>query len=167
MNTPAELEFSESPHPRATTRLRARAWVAAMPTELFAFFSEADNLQRLTPARLQFRVTTPSPVVMQDGTQIDYRLKVYGIPLRWKSEIRDWDPPREFVDVQLHGPYRYWHHRHRFEPSDDGTVVIDEVDYSPPGGRIVDRMLVRRELRTSFTYRMEQLAELFPAANRD
>ena len=167
MNTPAELEFTESPHPRATTRLRARALVVAPPGELFAFFAKAENLQRLTPPRLQFHVTTPLPIVMQDGARIDYRLKVHGIPLRWTSEIRDLDPPREFVDVQLRGPYRYWHHRHRFEPADGGTVVLDEVDYSPPGGRIIDRLFVRRELRKAFTFRIEQLAKLFPAANRD
>ena len=167
MHRHTQPEFSESPHPRATTRLSARAWVAAPPADLFAFFSEATNLELLTPSGLGFRVVTPTPILMQDGAQIEYRLKLHGIPLRWTSEIRDWAPPREFVDVQLHGPYRYWHHRHLFEPADGGTTVIDEVDYSPPGGRIIDRLFIRRELLRTFTFRGERLTELFPDSNRD
>jgi ligand-binding SRPBCC domain-containing protein len=159
------LEFSDSPVTAAVTRLVARTWVAALPEAVFEFFSEPQNLARLTPASMKFRIVTPEPLSLGNGTRIAYRLRVHGIPLRWESEIRDWNPPHEFVDVQLHGPYRSWHHRHRFSAEDGGTLVIDEVDYAPPGGWLFDRLFIRRDLRKIFSYRIERLSELFPTAS--
>lgn len=158
----ADLVFTDSPTPNGVARLVARIWVPASLDKVFEFFAEPSNLEQLTPAWLKFGVEEPNSLVMVDGLRIRYRLRLHGIPLKWESEIRDWDPPHEFVDVQIRGPYRYWHHRHRFMEVDDGTLVVDEVDYAPPGGRLVDRLFIRRDLKRIFSFRMRQLVELFP-----
>ncbi|HCK53642.1 MAG TPA: CDP-paratose 2-epimerase [Planctomycetaceae bacterium] len=160
-----QLRFSCSPHDRAVSRLVARTWLPAPIETIFGFFADASNLEKLTPAWLRFRIVTPIPIEMTNGTTISYRLRVHGLPITWKSEIRDWSPPFEFVDTQLNGPYRYWHHRHSFSESNGGTLVDDEVDYCPPGGRIVDRLFVRRDLRRIFSFRTARLNELFNAAH--
>ncbi|MCA9729166.1 MAG: SRPBCC family protein, partial [Candidatus Eisenbacteria bacterium] len=114
--------------------------------EVFAFFAAAENLERITPPLLQFRVLTPPPIDMRPGALIDYRLKLRGIPLRWRSEITVWDPPHRFVDEQRRGPYRSWIHEHRFEEENGHTRVTDEVRYLAPGGPLVHRWLIRPDL---------------------
>ena len=161
-----DLEFTDSPVRAAVTRLRASTWVPAPPRAVFEFFSEPSNLEQLTPAWLRFHIVTPGPLSIGDGTRLSYRLRVHGIPLAWESEIRDWNAPCEFVDVQIKGPYRFWHHRHRFSEVDNGALVVDEVDYAPPGGRLIDRLFVRRDLRNIFSFRIKRLAELFSTASR-
>jgi len=96
---------------------------------VFPFFAEARNLETLTPPWLKFEVLTPAPIVMRPGTLIDYRIRVHGLPIRWRTEITAWDPPHRFVDVQLHGPYTLWHHTHTFEERDGGTLCLDHVRY--------------------------------------
>lgn len=131
--------------------------------EVFRFFADAANLERLTPPWLAFRILTPQPIAMREGTRIDYRLSLHGLPLRWTSEITAWEPPHRFVDEQRRGPYRKWVHEHRFEESAGGTLVRDRVRYAVPGGYLVDRLLVRRDLHKIFSYRHQRLRELFPA----
>ena len=143
-------------------RLTAQAWLPAPIEEVFGFFADASNLQALTPARLKFQILTPQPLEMQKGTRIDYRLRLFGFPFTWTSEISTWQPCVEFVDRQVRGPYRHWQHRHGFESSGVGTLVIDEVDYSVPGGRFVHWLFVRRNLVKIFRYRFEKLRERFP-----
>lgn len=130
---------------------------------VFRFFADATNLETITPPWLRFRVTTPQPIEMGEGTLIDYRLRIRGVPVRWQSEITDWDPPHRFVDRQLRGPYRRWVHTHVFEPTADGTLVRDAVEYAVPGGGLVNRLLVRPDVERIFAYRRETLAGLFPA----
>ncbi len=158
----SELDFIPSPRSEAITRLAARLWLPADPDDVFGFFADAANLERLVPPWMKFRISTPQPISMGNGTRIGYRLKIHGIPLKWTSEIHDWDPPRQFSDIKLGGPYRYWHHHHRFEPINGGTLVTDEVDYAPWGGHLIDRLLVRRDLRRAFRYRMDGLSVIFP-----
>jgi ligand-binding SRPBCC domain-containing protein len=129
--------------------------------EVFPFFADARNLERLTPDWLSFDVLTPEPIPMAVGTTIDYRLSWHGIPLRWTSEIAAWDPPFRFVDRQLRGPYRLWHHEHRFEESDGGTTVIDEVEYAVWGGALANRFGVARDIARIFAYRGETLNRIF------
>jgi hypothetical protein len=133
--------------------------------EVFAFFADAGNLEELTPPWLRFEVVTPRPVDMREGARIDYRLKVRGLTLRWTSAITAWRPPRLFVDEQERGPYRRWHHEHRFEQRDGGTAVIDHVRYAVPGGpgleRLVQRFLVGPDVERIFDYRQRRLTELF------
>ncbi len=142
--------------------------LAAPLDDIFRFFADARNLQELTPPWLRFRVTNEGEIPMAIGTQIDYRLRVHGLPLRWRSEITAWDPPNRFVDEQLVGPYRTWIHEHRFEVQErEGekpiVVATDEVRYQAPGGWLVHRFLVAPDLRRIFAYRTTRLRERFGA----
>ena len=150
--------------------LERTLWLKRPLPELFAFFSDAHNLEDLTPPWMHFRVLTPTPIDMRLGLRIDYQLRVRGLPLRWQSEITMWKPPgseaehvARFVDEQRRGPYRLWIHEHRFETRDGGTLVSDRVRYSVPGGRIVNALFVSPDLRRIFDYRTQRLLELFPA----
>jgi len=129
--------------------------------EVFPFFADAMNLEEITPPWLRFSILTEPPIEMKVGARIDYRLKLHGIPIRWRTSITAWDPPRSFVDTQIKGPYRRWVHTHTFEEVEGGTLVIDEVDYAVPGWWIVDRLFVRRDVARIFAYRHEVLAERF------
>jgi hypothetical protein len=139
-------------------RLKREQYVDRPLADVFDFFAEAHNLERITPPWLSFTVLTPGPIQMRVGALIDYRLRVHGLPLRWTSRIEDWQPGRSFVDRQLRGPYRLWHHRHTFAAAGEGTVVRDEVDYAMPFGTLGDlvhRLFVRRDLERIFRYRHE------------
>jgi ligand-binding SRPBCC domain-containing protein len=144
-------------------RLQREQYVARPLGDVFDFFAEAHNLERITPPWLSFTVLTPDPIEMRAGALIDYRLRVHGIPLRWTSRIEDWEPGRSFVDHQLRGPYGLWHHRHTFAEAGEGTVVGDEVDYAMPFGALGDLahpLFVRRDLERIFTYRHEAVPRL-------
>ncbi len=136
-------------------------------SEVFAFFADAHNLQIITPPWLKFEVLTPAPIVMRSGTLIDYRITVHGLSIRWRTEIAEWDPPRQFVDVQLRGPYTLWRHTHTFEERDGGTLCLDQVRYRPRGGVLVYWLFVRRDIERIFQYRQQRLQELFGAAASD
>jgi ligand-binding SRPBCC domain-containing protein len=125
--------------------------------------TDARNLSEITPPWVRFEVLTPAPIVMRPGALIDYRIRVHGLPIRWRTEITEWNPPHRFVDVQLRGPYTLWHHTHTFEEKDGGTLCIDSVTYRPRGGAIINRLFVRRDVERIFAYRRRRLLELFPA----
>ena len=121
---------------------------------VFPFFAGAANLQRITPPELGFRILTPG-VTMREGARIRYSLSLFGIGFEWLTEITKWDPPHEFVDVQLRGPYRQWIHTHTFRPDGDGTLMDDTVDYAlplQPFGEIA-APLVALQVRRIFKYR--------------
>lgn len=141
--------------------LESEQWLPRRPEEIFPFYSDAFRLEELTPTLLRFRVITPPPIEMGAGVEIDYRLRLHGWPMRWRSRITAWEPPHRFVDEQISGPYRRWVHEHTFMPQDNGTLIRDVVEYDMLGGRIIDRLLVRRDLRKIFAYRQEQLARIF------
>ena len=128
---------------------------------VFEFFSDAFNLEKITPPWLHFQVLTPPPIQMAPGTLIDYRLRVRGFPIRWQSAITAWEPPFRFVDEQRRGPYRIWHHEHIFEQLPTGTLVKDEVIYKPLGGSLVNRFFVAPDLRKIFSYRVDVLKSIF------
>lgn len=130
--------------------------------EVFGFFAQPENLESLTPPTLRFNILTPLPIAMREGTLIDYRLRVHGIPLKWRSEITVWEPPHRFVDEQRRGPYRRWVHEHRFLKVDGGTRVEDRVDYAVLGGRLI-QLVVAPDLRRIFNYRQDRLPALFEA----
>jgi len=130
---------------------------------VFPFFADAFNLERITPPLLRFRVVTPRPIAMREGTRIDYRLRIHGVPVRWQSEITVWEPPFRFVDEQRRGPYQLWSHEHTFVERDGGTLCRDVVTYAAPGGPLVHRLLVGPDVRKIFAYRREALAGLFGA----
>jgi ligand-binding SRPBCC domain-containing protein len=129
--------------------------------EVFAFFADAHNLERITPPWIGFRILTPGPVEMKPGARFDYRIRLRGVPIRWTSEIVEWNPPVRFVDVQIRGPYRTWEHAHEFEATARGTRVRDVVRYSLPlgwMGEAVRRMFVGADIARIFEYRREALA---------
>jgi ligand-binding SRPBCC domain-containing protein len=131
-----------------------REQVVARPlAEVFDFFSRAENLEALTPNFLRFSILTPPPIEMKAGAVIEYRLSLYGIPVRWKTLIEVWEEERRFVDLQVKGPYRTWRHEHRFEAAGGSTVMRDRVDYSLPMGPLgglAHALFVRRSVRRIF-----------------
>lgn len=143
------------------TRLIAEMLIRQDIGDVFDFFSDASNLEQLTPPWLKFRIESPTPIRISSGTLIDYRLRLRGIPLRWRTEIIAWEPPFKFVDRQLKGPYRRWEHTHTFEQVDGGTKIHDVVDYSVFGGALIDRIFVRPDLRKIFAYRQSRIRETF------
>jgi ligand-binding SRPBCC domain-containing protein len=137
--------------------------------EAFEFFADARNLERITPGWLGFSISTPGAIEMRAGTLIDYRLRLRGIPLRWRTRIDVWEPTRRFVDVQLRGPYALWEHTHTFIPDGDEAVVIaDRVRYALPFGplgELAHLVTVRRDLERIFDHRRGAVARLLgPAA---
>ena len=143
--------------------MSSRVVLHAPLAEVFPFFAEARNLERLTPPWLRFEVLTPSPIQMQVGARIEYRLKLRGVPLRWQSEITSWQPPTRFVDEQRRGPYRLWKHEHVFIADGAKTIAEDNVEYAVMGGSLIDRLFVRPDLERIFAYRRAKLAEIFGA----
>ena len=137
-------------------------WLHRPLSELFPFFAEARNLGRITPPWLRFEVLSNGPIEMEVGTLIDYRISWRGIPLKWRSEISAWEPPHRFVDRQVRGPYRMWHHEHRFNEHNGGTEISDTVRYGVWGGALIERLFVRRDVAAIFTYRRRCLSDLFP-----
>ncbi len=137
--------------------------------EVFAFFAEAANLQRITPPELDFQILTPQPITFQEGTLIDYRLSLFGVPLRWRARITHWQPPIEFTDEQVRGPYRLWRHTHHFRADGEkATIVEDVVRYGLPFYPLgeIFHPLVRRELRWIFEFRQKAVASCLPGAAR-
>lgn len=138
----------------------ANQWLPRQPEEVFNFFSDAQNLETLTPPWVKFKILTPLPIDIKEGTLIDYKLKVHGLPIHWRTEITEWNPPHYFVDTQLLGPYTLWHHTHSFAHKDGGTVCSDLVRYRPRGGALINQLFVRRDVDKIFKYRKSQLQKL-------
>ena len=132
--------------------------------EVFAFFSDAFNLERLTPRFLSFRILTKRPVRMEPGRLLDYKLSLFGVGFYWQTLIEEWEPEEYFIDVQLKGPYALWRHTHTFEKLDDRhTLMRDRVEYAlpyGPFGRLAHWLFVRRSLKHIFDYRAEMTARL-------
>lgn len=139
-------------------------WIPVPIETAFSFFSKAENLNKLTPPWLHFEILTPLPVDMAAGTLLDYRLKLHGIPIKWRTQIVQWNPPFQFVDLQLRGPYRKWVHTHTFVAKDNGTVVEDLVNFAVLGfflEPLIHKYLIEPDLTRIFEYRRTQLAEIF------
>jgi len=136
-------------------------WLARPIEEVFAFFSDAANLDSITPPWLSFRTVARQPIEMRAGTVIDYRLRVRGFPVQWRSEITEWEPPYHFVDEQIRGPYRLWIHAHRFQPRNAGTLVSDDVRYAVPFDWLLHKFIVRPDVERIFTYRADCLRRQF------
>jgi ligand-binding SRPBCC domain-containing protein len=153
------LEFTKAG--RNDYHLTCEHWVPRPLDEVFAFFADPLNLDRLTPPDMKFQLVTPQPIEMKPGVMLDYTLRVRGIPIRWRSEIPVWEPGVMFVDKQVRGPYRRWEHRHLFFAENDGTRIRDEIAYSVPLGGPIHWLIVKPDLLRVFRYRLEKMAELF------
>jgi ligand-binding SRPBCC domain-containing protein len=128
---------------------------------VFSFFADPANLDSITPTWLNFRMVTPGSIEMRVGTLLDYRLRIRGFPVRWRSRITAWEPPCRFVDEQIRGPYRLWIHEHNFEPRDEGTLVRDHIRYAVPFDWILHEFVVRPDVERIFAYRAERLRRRF------
>ncbi len=142
---------------------QSELWLPQPKAQVFNFFADAGNLQAITPPWLRFEIITPAPITMRAGALIDYRLRVHGFPIRWQTEITDWQPPHRFVDMQRRGPYTLWHHTHTFSELEGGTVCRDEVRYRPLGGSLTNALFVRQDVERIFAFRSEELKRRFPA----
>jgi ligand-binding SRPBCC domain-containing protein len=142
---------------------RDEIWLRQAQEDVFKFFSNAANLDAITPAWLHFQIITPMPVEMHQGTLLEYRLKLKGFPVRWLTEITEWDPPYRFVDRQLKGPYRKWVHTHTFEAKEGGTLVRDQVEYEIAGWifePLIHRLFVGPDLERIFQHRRVKLGSI-------
>jgi len=147
-----------------THLLRRTQLLPVSREEVFAFFQAPENLARITPAWLGFRILTPSPITMREGALIDYTVRWLGFPVRWTTLITAYDPPVRFVDQQVRGPYTFWHHTHEFHETPRGTEMNDTVRYILPAGPLgsaLHRLLVRRQLDKIFDFRGQIVAEVF------
>jgi ligand-binding SRPBCC domain-containing protein len=146
-----------------------KLWVSmVLPCErerVFAFFAEAANLERITPPELYFHIVSPQPIIMGEGAQIEYHLRLHGWPFNWLTQITRWEPPGMFVDEQIAGPYGRWVHTHRFHEQKSGTVIEDDVRYRLPLYPLgeVAYPLVRWQLRRIFAFRHQTIREIFSA----
>ncbi len=163
----ASSRFRHVPSPGGE-RVYALEYVQDFPRrreEVFRFFEDAFNLDTITPPLLRFRILTPRPIHMRSGALIDYRLRVRGVPVRWRTRIEEYEPPHRFVDRQVRGLYRLWRHEHTFEEIEGGTRMTDRVVYITPLagtwlGSILHDRLVRPDLESIFCYRRAKLAAL-------
>ena len=132
--------------------------------EVFSFFEKPENLKLLTPSKLDFVILTPSPIEMRSGALIDYTVRILGLRQHWTTLITDYHRPEMFTDVQLKGPYAFWHHTHRFIEMDNGTLITDDVRYIMPFGllgKLARRLIVRRQLEDIFNYRAGVISKIF------
>jgi uncharacterized protein (TIGR01777 family) len=148
-------------------RLETQQFLARPLSDVFEFFCDPHNLERITPKTLNFKIETISSPTIAAGTTITYRLRLHGVPFRWKTLIKEWEPGRYFVDTQEKGPYAVWHHTHRFHEVPGGTLMTDEVKYQVPFGWLGESTalpLVRSEVRKIFQHRRDVIGSLFPEA---
>ena len=148
-------------------RLQTSHFLPCRREDIFPFFADARNLERITPPSLRFEILTPPPIEMQVGCIIDYRLHIHRIPVRWQTEISAWEPPYRFPDQARRSPYRHWIHEHTFEEQDGGTLCVDEVHYGVPGGSLINTLFVKRDLVRIFEYRRRVMQEILAPSSVD
>jgi len=143
--------------------LLVRQFVPHALEKVFPFFAEAKNLEKITPDLLHFKIAKMSTSEIQQGTLIDYNLKIHGFPAKWKTLIDEWQPPFKFVDTQLKGPYKLWHHTHSFAQMGHGTLLTDKVKFKLPMGFLghaVAQTFVQKDVESIFKYRREVMSEV-------
>jgi len=148
-----------------THTFKTELWLPVPREKVFPFFADARNLETITPPWLNFKILTRGEIPMRVGTLIDYQIRIHGFPVGWRTEITGWNPPCSFCDEQIRGPYRRWRHTHTFEETNGGTHCHDEVIYAVPGGALVNRLFVRRDVEKIFAYRAQALKKYFGLKN--
>jgi len=143
--------------------LKRKQFIKLPIEKVFDFFSKPENLEKITPSSLSFKIITPIPIDMSKGALIDYTIKLFFYPVHWRTIISDYNPPYSFIDQQIKGPYKFWHHSHEFKEVNDGVEIIDNVKYSVPFGvvgRLAHKIWIRNELNKIFDYRMKIINDL-------
>ena len=158
---PSSSSITITPDSKVGYRLQADMAVDLPLEQVFEFFSDAMQLERITPPWLNFSVLTPRPIEMKEGALLDYRLYLHRVPINWRTEIAVWEPPYRFVDQQLRGPYKRWYHEHTFEEVDGLTIVKDNVHYIPRGGKLIHKWLVKPDLEKIFKFRQDTMSQIF------
>ena len=150
--------------------LKVKQFIKLPIEEVFNYFSNPANLQKITPTYLNFRIKNQLPLRMNKGQLFEYQLRVRGIPINWKSLISSYNPPYSFVDEQIKGPYSSWHHTHTFKEENGGTSIFDEVKYSLPLGfigGIINSIWVKRDLDSIFKYRRKMIEKTLKNSSND
>lgn len=133
--------------------------------EAWAFFSSPENLAKITPSHMGFRITSGTPERMFPGQIITYKVSPFkGFTTSWVTEITQVCDRKFFIDQQRFGPYRMWHHEHHFEEQDGGVLMTDRVSYKLPFGffgEIAHWLFVKKQLHKIFAYREQALRSLF------
>ena len=145
-------------------QLEKHQFISRSKTEVFDFFKTPENLEKITPENLNFKILTPSPILMEEGTLIEYRIKLFGIPLYWRTLIKEYNPSDSFRDIQLNGPYKKWDHTHIFKECKNGIMMVDKVIYSIPFGiigRLAHFIWVKAELKRIFNHRYKVIEQIF------
>jgi ligand-binding SRPBCC domain-containing protein len=138
--------------------------------EIFDFFSNAENLNTVTPSEVEFSMLTPTPIKMNVGTMINYRIKLMGVPFYWRTHINAWEPPFRFVDEQLKGPYIMWHHEHTFVQKEGYVLMTDKLHYLSPGWflePLINQYFVTPQIKKIWSYRDAQFTKLFGEKTKD
>ena len=151
-----------------TFELTKKQLINSSMENVFNFFSKPENLKTITPEKLSFNILTPTPINMGNGTVIDYTIKLFGIPIHWRTLITNYNPPYEFVDEQIKGPYNFWHHTHKFKQVDGGVEISDRVIYSIPMGiigRVLHFIWIKRDLEKIFSHRKKVIEDIL--VNKD
>jgi ligand-binding SRPBCC domain-containing protein len=157
----SELSRNHTRKEMKTYQLKTELWLPQARAEIFQFFADPANLERLTPGWLRFEIISKGTQPITEGARLDYRLRIRGLPIKWQSEISSWNPPHRFVDRQTKGPYKLWVHEHTFLDRRGGTLVCDNVQYSVFGGAPVNRIFVAPVLDRIFKYRHTALRKIF------
>ena len=149
-------------------KLNARQFIGRPIDEVFGFFSRPENLTLITPSNLHFNILTPRPLEMKQGAVIDYTIKIFKVPIHWRTLITTYDPPFKFVDEQLKGPDNFWHHTHTFKEVSDGVEIYDEVHYGIPFGplgSLLHALWIKKDLNHIFEYRKGVIDNIFKEKN--
>jgi|TARA_B100000953_G_scaffold65793_1_gene52623 hypothetical protein len=131
---------------------------------VFDFFAKPENLKTITPEKLSFNIITPTPITMDKGTVIDYTIRLFGIQVHWRALITRYDPPHEFIDEQIKGPYNFWYHTHKFKEVEGGVEISDRVNYSIPMGvfgQVLHFLWIKRDLEKIFSHRKRIIDNIF------
>lgn len=149
-----------------SSEIRTEQLIGNTRKEVFAFFQDPKNLERITPDFLNFSIVSDPPDTIAEGTTFQYHLKYHGVPMKWISRITCWDPPVRFVDEQIQGPFQKWHHTHQFTDHEEGTCVMDYVQYEVPGwilAPFIHQYRVRPDVESIFSYRQKRIQQIFSA----
>jgi len=144
--------------------LKRTQFIPKTKSEVFNFFKNAENLEKITPEDLNFTILSSLPIIMDEKTLIEYNITLFRVKIYWRTLICEYNPPNNFKDIQLNGPYSLWEHTHRFEECKNGTMMIDDVNYSIPFGiigRIAHFIWVKKQLNNIFNYRYQIIDEIF------